>query len=304
MSTEEPFRRPEAPPSEFAAALKRAGRLMELGDFEAAEREYARGVALDPSEPNAQFGLARLRYMRGDAQFARDLAAAAAGDRSNGSLQWQFANVLRHSGDLAGAEVLLRDLMARMGSAPELRSSLATVLLAAGRLEEAEIEARAAATARPTDVGILRNWVAVLLSAGRVTDALPVIRAQRARAPLDTAWIADEATAARLIGDSAYTVLYDYERFVRVYDLEPPQGWRSMAELNARLETLLTARHALMRQPFDQSMRFGTQTIGDLRQDSDEAIQAVLRAFVEPITEYRARLGDDEGHPLSARNRG
>lgn len=122
--------------------------------------------------------------------------------------------------------------------------------------------------------------------------------------PNDFSWIADEAIAARMTGDPAYSVLYDYDRLVRVYDLEPPPGWRSIAELNAALKTRLDARHALVRQPFDQSMRFGTQTMGDLKRDPDPAIQAALHTFLEPIEEYRAALGDAADHPLSARNRG
>ncbi len=304
MRGQEPYGRAGGEASGFAQALSRAAALLELGDFEGAEREYARAVALEPSDHASQFGLAKLRYMRGDPYFARDLVAATLRDRDNGLLQLQFANVLRQTGDLSGAELLLRDLIARAGPAPELRSSLATVLHAAGRLQEAEVEARAAASVGAADANILRNWVAVLLSLGRADDALPVIRAERARAPLDASWIADEATAARMAGDPAYASLYDYERFVRVYDLEPPSGWRSMAELNAALETLLTARHTLARHPFDQSMRFGTQTMGDLQRDSDPAIQAVLHAFLEPIADYRMKLGEDASHPLSARNSG
>ena len=194
---------------EFAQALGHAALLLERSEFDAAEHEYARAVALKPSDPNAQFALAKLRYMRGDPQFARDLVAAATRDRNDGLLELQFANVLRQTGDLPGAEILLRDLIARAGPTPELRSSLAAVLHAAGRLREAEGEARAALHGRPTDPTIAHNLVAVLLSLGRADEALPLIRAARALAPLDYSWIADEAIAARLLGDPAYGVLYD-----------------------------------------------------------------------------------------------
>jgi len=291
--------------SGFAGALNRAVLLMELNDFGEAESEFARAVALRPLDPAAQLGLAKLRYVRGDPHFARDLVVAAARDRSDGLLQFQFANVLRQTGDLAGSEVLLRDLIARMGATPELRSSLATVLHAAGRLQEAEGEARAAVGARPTDDTILANWVTVLLSLGRADAALPLIRAARARVPLEAAWIAHEAIAARVAGDPAHAVLYDYGAFVRVYDLEAPAGWPSISELNAAVAEELTARHGrVVRHPFDQSMRFGTQTIGDLTRAPGAAIQALLQAFVEPIADYRAKLGTAGNHPLSARNRG
>jgi hypothetical protein len=99
-------------------------------------------------------------------------------------------------------------------------------------------------------------------------------------------------------------MLYDYDRLVRVYDLAPPRGFGSIAEFNAALETSLMARHRLARQPFDQSMRSGTQTTGNLVAAPDTAIQAALAAFLEPIADYRARLGDADSHPLSVRNHG
>jgi Flp pilus assembly protein TadD len=290
--------------SEIGQSLARAQALKEAGSYEEAEREYARAVALQPADPAAQLGLAKLRYTRGDPRFARDLAKAAARDRGNLSLQLLFANVLRQIGDLSGAEILFRDLIAHHGPSPELRSSLAAILHEAGRLEEAQSEASAAERGRPEDPRIAQNLVAVLLSRGRADEAMRLIRAGRGRAPLDYGWIAHEATAARLMDDPAYAVLYDYDRFVRAYDLEPPPGWPSITSLNAALEASLEARHTLARHPFDQSMRSGTQTMGNLARAQDPAIQAVLKAFLGPITDYRRRLGDADAHPFSARNRG
>lgn len=290
--------------SELDRALARARALMEHQMYEAAEQEFMRAVALEPLNPAAQLSLAKLRYMRGDPAFARDLATAAARNREHSALQLQFAEVLRMTGDLDGAELLLRDLIARVGPAPEFRSALATVLHEAGRVQEALVEAFAAVKLRPEDSPMCERLVAVLLSLGRAEDAMPLIRAEREMAPWDHIWIAHEATAARLTGDPAHAALYDYDRFVRVYDLEPPAGWDSIAELNAALESSLVARHTLARPPFNQTMRAGTQTIGNLVDDPDPAIQAALGAFLEPIADYRAKLGDDAAHPLSARNRG
>jgi Flp pilus assembly protein TadD len=287
-----------------AAALRRAAALLDADDFDAAEREYERAVALHPRDPAAQTGLANLRYMRGDPHFARDLAASAARYRSDGLLQLTFANLLRQAEDLPGAELMLRDLIARAGPIPELRSSLAAVLHEAGRVREAEVEARAAATARPDDSQMAQNLVAVWLSLGRADEALALAQAFRHRAPLDYSWVAHEATAARLVGAPAYSVLYDYERLVRVYDLDAPPGWRSIAELNAALTERLLRRHGLVRPPLHQSIRFGSQTRGDLLDDPDESVRAALAAFLEPIADYRAGLGTAADHPLEARNAG
>jgi hypothetical protein len=98
--------------------------------------------------------------------------------------------------------------------------------------------------------------------------------------------------------------LYDYRRLVRVYELEPPAGWRSIDELNAALIETLRTRHRFATHPLDQSLRNGSQTARSLTTESDPVIQALLAAFAGPLESYRAALGNEPDHPLSARNSG
>jgi tetratricopeptide (TPR) repeat protein len=278
--------------------------LLGLYRIEEAEHAFARAVALDPLHGEAQLNLARLRYMTGDPKFARDLAAAAAAHRDRPDPQLLLAGVLRRAGDLNGAENVLRDLLARFGPLPELKSALSLVLLDANRLKEAEDLALDAVTERPQDTQAVETLVVILLARGRPDDAMPFISSQRGRQPLEQSWIAYEATAARLLDQPSYRELYDYNRLVQIFDLEPPPGWSSMAELNAALASALNARHRFPTHPLDQSMKNGSQTARSLLTESDPAIQAILRAFAGPIDSFRRAIGNDPGHPLSARNFG
>lgn len=287
----------------FELEFNRGRALTLLYRFDEAETAFARAVELFPADREAQLNLARLRYMRGDAGFARALAQAAA-SRTDPALRMLFADVLRRTGDCAGAEIILRDLTRALGPVPEVRSALAAVLQETGRLEEAEREALDAAAERPGDVAIAENLVSILLSRGRAHEARSFIEVRRRAAPLDQRWIAYEATAARLLGDPLYGRLYDYRRLVRVYDLAPPAGWASIDALNAALVRALADRHRLARHPFDQSLREGSQTARDLTTETDPAIAAVLDAFRGPVEDYRTALGADPAHPLSARNHG
>lgn len=287
----------------FELAFNRGRTLMQLYRLSEAERAFAEAIALNPHHAEAQLNLARLRYMREDPNFARDIATAAA-DRAHPASQLLYGIVLWRSGDLPRAESVLRDLLSAKGPDPDVRTALAQVLHEAGRLNEAELEAMEAATAKPNDPKVVETLVVILLSRGRPQDAQPFIDAQRSLYPGDQGWIAYEATAARLLGKAGYRELYDYTRLVRTYDLEPPPGWSSMDELNRALLEALNARHPFAIHPLDQSLRNGSQTARSLLTDPDPAIQAVLRAFEEPIRDYRRVMGTDAGHPLSARNRG
>ncbi len=285
-------------------AFNRGRALLQLYRLDEAEQAFVEAVAHAPADLETQLSLARLRFMRGDPEFARDIAAAAGAARDDAGMQMLFADVLRRTGALQASEAVIRDLQRRKGSVPEIQSALATVLQEAGRLEEAELEARAAAAGRPEEPGIIENLVAILLARGDAQAAAWFIRARREAQPDEQRWIAYEATAARLAGAPLYRELYDYARYVRSYELEPPAGWSSMQELNTSLALALTARHRFKAHPFDQSLRHGSQTAHNLLAESDLAIQAVLNAFEGPIESYRRSVGHDPHHPLSRRNRG
>jgi hypothetical protein len=257
-----------------------------------------------PFAVDAHVNLARLRFMRGDPEFARELRSAADSRPADLRLQLSLMTVLRHAGQSGAAEQRLRHVIRASGGAPELRASLAQLLHEDGRLAEAQTEAAAAAANKAGDSGIIETLVLILLSRGRADDALAYARQQREREPLVQSWIAHEATASRLLGLKRYQELYDYNRLVRVYELEPPAGWASIAELNQTLRTQLGARHKFAMHPLDQSLRFGSQTARNLLSETEPAIKALLQAFAEPLRAYQAELGHDASHPLSARNHG
>jgi Flp pilus assembly protein TadD len=284
--------------------INRGRALLQLYRADEAESAYAKAVALEPRDPVAQSNLAQLRFMRGDPQFARDIAVTAALHRGDLGLQLTWSDLLRRSGDLSGAEEVLRALASSVGPNPHTHAALAAVLHEMGRLGEARLEASAALRVRPDDPAIAESLVGIDLSLGQADQALPMIRAQRLRQPLDQRWIAYEATAARLLQDPLHARLYDYERLVRVYELEPPPGWHSMADLNSALIEVLRKRHLFRTHPLDQSLRNGSQTARSLVAERDPVIQSLLAAFAAPIAEYVAALGADHDHPLSARNSG
>jgi len=269
-----------------------------------AERAYVEVLTGQPLLVEAQVNLARLRFMRGDTDYSRTLALACVAHPSHTGLQLALAVVLRHAGQLEMAERHLRETLARLGPLPELRSELAQVLFESGRLPQAEVEALAAATARPGDSMIVETLVAVLLSRGQPEEAWPFIQTQRQRQPLLQNWIAHEAIAARLLRRGEYGKLYDYDRFIRTYELEAPRGWSSMAQFNADLLAALRQRHQYAAHPFDQSLRHGSQTARNLLAEPEPVIKALLAAFQAPLRAYLAELGADPAHPFTARNTG
>jgi Flp pilus assembly protein TadD len=287
----------------FELQFNRGRALTQLYRMEEAEAAFVQAVTLRPADIEAQVNLARLRFMRGDTDFARQFAAAARTQPDNAALQAAFATVLKSAGRHEAAAAHLRGQLEALGPRPELRVALAQALLEAGQLQDAAAEAQAAVAVRPTSVAV-STLVLVQLSQGRPDAALQQVGPMRQREPLDQSWIAYEATAERMLGRPRYRDLYDYDRVVQVYDLEPPPGWASMAQFNADLLGALARRHRITAHPLDQSLRHGSQTLRNLLAEQEPVIRAALAAFERPIADYLARLGTSASHPLQARNAG
>jgi Flp pilus assembly protein TadD len=288
----------------FELELARGRALSQLDRLEEAERAFAAAAGLRPRHADTQLYLARVRQARGDPDFTRSLAAAVRAAPDDLGLHEALIVLLLRAerGDVA--ELLLREQLRRAGPVPHLRFLLSHVLRETQRLEEAETEALESAAALPENAAVVENVVSILLSRGRPNEALAFIRSQRARMPLAQAWLAYEATAARLLGQPLYQELYDYQQFVRCYELEPPPPFRSMAELNAALLEVLAARHRCDTQPLGESLRGGSQTRRNLVMDPDPAIQALMRTFEAPLRAYLGALGRNAEHPFTARNTG
>jgi Tfp pilus assembly protein PilF len=289
----------------YEVAFNRGQAALNEGDLESAEAGFARAVELQPFKIEAQRMLANIRFMGGDPAFARTLGAAVRADRGNVPLQGLLAELLWRSGELAGAETLLRDVLAREKSEPSIRSTLAMVLMEQGRLDEAEREAlEAVAAGNADDRAAALNLVTILLMRGRPEEAQPFIAANLRRDPLAQAWLALEATAARMLGQERYRELYDYDRFVRAFDLDPPPGFATMAEFNETLAAVLKSRHRFSRRPLDQTLLNGSQTTLSVLTDPEPVVRAALKAFAGAVEEYRHALAVPAGHPMARVTRG
>ncbi|MGO9802499.1 MAG: tetratricopeptide repeat protein [Steroidobacteraceae bacterium] len=288
----------------FELQLARGKVLAQLGRLEEAERAFAAAAQLRPRHSDAQLHLARVRQARGDPDFARALAAVVREVPQDFGLQEVLVALLLRAGRGDVAEVLLREAVKRDGPLPQLRFMLSAVLRETQQLAEAETEALESAATVPESPAVIENLVSILLSRGRPQEALPFIRAQRARMPAAQAWLAYDATAARLAAEPRYRELYDYQRLVRVYELQPPPGFASVAQLNAALLEVLAARHRTDTHPLGETLRNGSQTTRNLVTDPDPLIGSLMSAFEQPLREYLAAVGTDAEHPFTARNRG
>lgn len=284
--------------------INRASALAGLYEFDAAEELLVKAIRSGSASLEPLRLLARLRYMRGADNFVEEFENAIAAAPANVVLKLGLGQILNAAGQLAEAEAVLLDACEHSPDYAPIRAELAVVYQQGGQYEQALQNARFASTAAPSEVQPQDMIIDSLLSLGRAAEAMPLIESLRRRFPLNQWYVAMEATAARLLGDSRYEYLYDYEQYVQPFDLGAPPGWSDMASFQEDLIPALNERHKFHAQPLDQSLRAGTQTPRGLLGDPDPIIQAFINALADPIERYRERIGFDESHPMKSRNRG
>lgn len=283
-------------------SLTRARALLQLDRFDEAEKELVAALAPRPADVEGQFLLAQLRHIRGDSDFARSFRETAQQPGAPLYVRAAYAATLQQGGDLTRAESLLRDLLRESGPDPQVLTPLVILLQEQARPAEAAGFARQAAAAQPDDADAAENLVSVTLSMGEAREALPIIERFRAAQPHDMRWVTYRADAARQLNEGLFGEWCDFDHLVRVYDLDPPAGFRSIDEFHAALRPALESRHRQASHPLHQSMRNGTQSSRGLLPDSSPAVAAFLKALTAPIAAYQREVGRDPSHPLLARN--
>ncbi|MFM7507212.1 MAG: putative 2OG-Fe(II) oxygenase, partial [Rubrivivax sp.] len=98
--------------------------------------------------------------------------------------------------------------------------------------------------------------------------------------------------------------LFDAQRHVHVLDLRAPGGWPGAQDFPSTLAEALTRLHRDAREPVDQSLRRGSQTLGNLFSQADPLVDALRRSIAEAIDGVLADWPRDAAHPWFGRRTG
>jgi Flp pilus assembly protein TadD len=118
---------------------------------------------------------------------------------------------------------------------------------------------------------------------------------QESWAHLGTAW--------RLASDPREHWLMNYKQLVGLIEVElPPFSCGNTESLDA-LKTTLDGMHRSIRDPLNQSVRYGSQTSGHLFANLDPAIATAQSALQAAAERWLTTLPVDPNHPFLSRNR-
>lgn len=282
------------------AHYSRGNCLQALGRYEHAVSAYREAIARDPEHALAHHDLARLRWRLGDPVFDKDLLAAAAR-----SVQPVLPSLLAHlywrAERYADAAAQWQTAADRAPQNPAWHDGLGRALVRAGRGADGLAAHLRAIELAPHD-GILHvHHSASLLCMGQYEPALAAAELACRLLPTDQQAQALRGLCWRLLGDPREPWLNDHERLVAVIDLPCPAGWSDMPSFAGALASELRTLHRDTRAPIDQTLRGGTQTLGNIFEQGHALVDAIKQPIADAVDAWLSALPDDAAHPFLGR---
>ncbi|MEO9001077.1 MAG: tetratricopeptide repeat protein [Rhodanobacter sp.] len=287
----------KTPESGFVLARALMGQRM----FEEAETELRQVVRAQPTHATAQANLSELVWMRSaDADIAcAELDAALQKQPQLHSLRICKARLLLSAQRAKDALATIESGL-RLAEDPDLLRAASTIALDFdGALALAYAQRLAAIVPQDHDGQVALGNAS--LATGRGRAALEVAESLHRANPVDGRAMAMKADALRMLGDSRYRGLLDYQGLVRATYIDVPDGWPDLAAYLADLVRDLTDAHTLRAHPIRNSLRGGSQVQLVPRDSPSPAIRAFPQAIDGPIIRYMEAIGHGSD-PMRCRN--
>jgi tetratricopeptide (TPR) repeat protein len=183
------------------------------------------------------------------------------------------------------------------------RDGLGITFARLGRFDEAIVAHEAAVKLEPENANAWVNFSETLIRAGDANVGMSAAERAMAIEPTNQHALAMWGLALRTLGDGRDEWLNDYERFVQVFELDPPVGYSDMENFNRDLNVYLDSLHLDNREFLDQTLRGGTQTLGDIFGMGHDRVERLRERIDEAVTAYVARMKEDAEHPFLRRRR-
>jgi tetratricopeptide (TPR) repeat protein len=282
----------------------RAGALQGLGRYDEAVESYRQALAKNPLDIESHLDLNRLLYRLGrDDEFLLSLREAIELHPDAGALYLTAGTLLFRKEDFGQAREAYERAVALLPDDAAAHDGLGMTLARIGEFSESLRVHETAVKLSVADSMIWRNYAETLLRAGNPDTAREAaVRALQLNS-LNQGAIAIWGLAMRGLGDEHERAINDCDKFVRIYDIDPPAEYADAESFNAALNAELDNLHRDRRENIDQTLRNGVQTLGNLFGKGHRLVECLRKQIDGAIADYIAQLEEDPNHPLLGRKR-
>lgn len=271
------------------------------GNLKKAIQLYKKCIQLEPANPDHHRWLNKLLWMCESHEFLNSYEAISESLRYQPDIIIEKSKFHRLAGEINKAEEELERAISYGHNTPELLAELSAVYRASGRLSKS-ISLLEKPAQHERNQSILRDELGhAYLQSGDFKKCKQIYSDLVNLFPLNQGFWCMYATTTQQLGDPIADELLDYNQLVRTVEIPPPSGFSSIHKFNLVLAKHLEKLHNTKREPIDQSISGGTQTLNDLFDIDDPIIQKLKQSLKTAILDHTSRLEPRKGHPFLGR---
>jgi tetratricopeptide (TPR) repeat protein len=284
-------------PDQPGLAIHRAEALQNLARHDEALAVYETALAADPGNVELHHRCNELLY-----RLNRRDAYLKSYDKAPPSRALLLGKASLLAQERRGAEslALYQQLLARDAGDKAALLGAANALNAMKQPQDA-LALLEPVLARGEDAALLVRAAESGLAAGDPQKAESFCRRALQHAPYDQLGLANLSVAWRMMADAREEELNGYDRHVRIFDLDTPEGFSRMEDFNAELCAALDRLHPKTREHIDQSLRGGTQTPDHLFGAGHDLVDRLERRIAQALDDYIRGMRGPDDHPLVSR---
>lgn len=271
----------------------------DLNNNDMAVKYLKSAIGIKPNYVEAHEALNKLYWEENNTQdFLTSYESALSNPTHTFALIYSYIAMLIMSKKLDDALVVVEDSIQKNGRLHPLLHAMAVIKGQNSKNEDVLSLLFEALDQSPKNPKYLIEIANVYISAKNFNEALKFIKQAEIIAPLNQEILAYKATCLRLLEDSKSDWLNNYDQFISAELIEVPNGYTDLNDFINVLKLALHGLHKTEKQPLDQSVNGGTQTVGHLLNEPVKVIQDFKYVLEKRIQNYLDNLPNDPSHPF------
>lgn len=264
----------------------------DLGDLSLAIDFYGRAIQQNPGYVESHKNLNELLWESGDEEkLLKSYFYAFERVQQNFELSFSYVRALLRFSQYQQAYEFLSQLDKEHKQWPEYFDLLGQSLKGLGRTTEAlDAMAQGVNMELPSNE-LITNYAVLLIECKQIELARLQLEKAIENDENDQMALAYLETCKRIEIDNESRIQDEYANYVREFMIDIPNDFESIEDFCLALKSYLDSLHTSEREPYEQTLKKGTQTRGNIFDDQNNLIQTLRKKIEKCIVSYIEEVG-------------